>query len=98
MPAIEAADIVLMDDHPSKIAEAIRISKKTLRLVKENIVFALAVKVLCLALGAVGLAKHVGSGIRRCRRFRYRYFKRFPGARGENQIAIIELSYNNITF
>ena len=54
--AIEAADIVLMDDHPSKIAEAIRISKKTLRLVKENIVFALAVKVLCLALGAVGLA------------------------------------------
>ena len=53
--AIEAADIVLMDDHPSKIAEAIRISKKTLRLVKENIVFALAVKVLCLALGAVGL-------------------------------------------
>ena len=43
------------------------------------------------------LSQHVGSGIRRCRRFRYRYFKRFPGAKGENQIAIIELSYNNIT-
>ena len=40
------------------------------------------------------LSQHVGSGIRRCRRFRYRYFKRFPGAKGENQIAIIELSYN----
>lgn len=54
--AIEAADIVLMDDHPSKIATAIRISKKTLRLVKENIVFALTIKVLFLVLGALGLA------------------------------------------
>lgn len=54
--AIEAADIVLMDDHPSKIATAIQISKKTLRLVKENIVFALTIKVLFLVLGALGLA------------------------------------------
>ena len=54
--AIEAADIVLMDDQPSKIAEAIRLSKKTLRIVRQNIVFALAVKALVLILGAAGLA------------------------------------------
>lgn len=54
--AIEAADIVLMDDKPSKIATAIEISKKTLRIVRQNIVFALAVKALVLALGAFGLA------------------------------------------
>ncbi len=52
--AIEAADIVLMDDNPEKIATAIGISRKTLRIVHQNIVFALAVKFLCLALGAVG--------------------------------------------
>ena len=54
--AIEAADIVLMDDKPSKIATAIEIAKKTLRIVRQNIVFALAVKALVLALGAFGLA------------------------------------------
>lgn len=54
--AIEAADIVLMDDDPSKIALAMRISRKTLRIVYENIVFALAVKAICLVLGAVGIA------------------------------------------
>ncbi len=54
--AIEAADIVLMDDQPSKIASAMRISKKTLRIVKQNIVFSLGVKGLILLLGAVGLA------------------------------------------
>lgn len=54
--AIEAADIVLMDDKPSKIAAAIRISKKTLRIVRQNIVFALAVKGLILLLGAFGYA------------------------------------------
>ncbi|EOS61521.1 heavy metal translocating P-type ATPase [Anaerotruncus sp. G3(2012)] len=54
--AIEAADIVLMDDQPSKIASAMRISKKTLRIVKQNIVFSLGVKGLLLLLGAVGLA------------------------------------------
>lgn len=53
--AIEAADIVLMDDEPAKIALAMRISRKTLRIVHENIVFALAVKLACLALGAVGV-------------------------------------------
>lgn len=53
--AIEAADIVLMDDDPSKIALAMRISRKTLRIVHQNIVFALAVKLACLLLGAVGL-------------------------------------------
>lgn len=54
--AIEAADIVLMDDKPSKIAAAIKISRKTMRIVKQNIVFALAVKGLILALGALGFA------------------------------------------
>ena len=53
--AIEAADIVLMDDKPSKIAHAIRIARRTLSIVKQNIVFALAVKLLVLALSAVGL-------------------------------------------
>ncbi len=52
--AIEAADIVLMDDDPAKIATAIGISRKTLGIVRQNIVFALAVKFLCLAFGAVG--------------------------------------------
>ena len=54
--AIEAADIVLMDDEPVKIAKAIKISRKCLRIVYQNIVFALAVKFACLALGAVGIA------------------------------------------
>ena len=54
--AIEAADIVLMDDQPSKIAVAIEVSKKTLRIVKQNIVFALGVKGLVLLLGAFGMA------------------------------------------
>ncbi len=53
--AIEAADIVLMDDDPSKIALAMQISRKTLGIVRQNIVFALAVKLACLLLGAVGL-------------------------------------------
>ncbi|MCD7803764.1 MAG: cadmium-translocating P-type ATPase [Oscillospiraceae bacterium] len=54
--AIEAADVVLMDDDPMKIAKAIRISKKCLRIVKENIVFAIGVKLVCLVLGALGMA------------------------------------------
>ena len=54
--AIEAADIVLMDDKPSKIPLGIKIAKKTMRLVKENIVFSLAVKAVILVLGAVGIA------------------------------------------
>ncbi|MCM1062873.1 MAG: cadmium-translocating P-type ATPase [Eubacterium sp.] len=54
--AIEAADIVLMDDNPEKIAMAMRISRKCLRIVYENIVFALAVKAVCLVLGALGYA------------------------------------------
>ena len=54
--AIEAADVVLMDDDPLKIAKAIRISRKCLRIVYENIVFALGIKGLCLVLGAVGIA------------------------------------------
>ncbi len=52
--AIEAADIVLMDDNPEKIATAIGISRKTLRIVYQNIIFALAVKFICLGLGAAG--------------------------------------------
>lgn len=54
--AIEAADVVLMDDDPLKISLAMKISTKTLRIVKQNIVFALAVKFLCLVLGALGIA------------------------------------------
>ena len=54
--AIEAADIVLMDDKPSKLADAIRIARRTLAIVRQNIVFALAVKFLVLALSAAGAA------------------------------------------
>ena len=54
--AIEAADVVLMDDDPLKIAKAIRISKKCIRIVYENIYFAIGVKILCLVLGALGIA------------------------------------------
>lgn len=54
--AIEAADIVLMDDDPMKLVRAIRISRKTLRIVYENIVFALGIKAICLILGALGFA------------------------------------------
>ena len=54
--AIEAADIVLMDDDPLKISKAIRISRKCLRIVYENIYFAIGVKVVCLILGALGIA------------------------------------------
>jgi Cd2+/Zn2+-exporting ATPase len=54
--AIEAADVVLMDDDPRKIAKAIRISRKCMSIVYQNIVFAIGVKGLCLLLGALGLA------------------------------------------
>lgn len=54
--AIEAADVVLMDDDPLKISRAIELAKKTLAIVKENIYFAIGVKALCLILGAVGIA------------------------------------------
>ncbi len=54
--AIESADVVLMDDDPSKIALAMKISKKCLRIVHQNIVFAIGIKVLCLLLGALGIA------------------------------------------
>ena len=54
--AIEAADVVLMDDNPLKIAKAIRISRKCMRIVYENIVFAIGVKAVCLILGALGIA------------------------------------------
>ena len=52
--AIEAADIVIMTDEPSKLANAIKISKKTMQIVKENIVFAITVKILVLLLSAIG--------------------------------------------
>ena len=54
--AIEAADVVLMDDDPLKIVSAIRISRKCLRIVYQNIVFAIGVKAICLLLGALGIA------------------------------------------
>ena len=54
--AIEAADVVLTDDNPKKVADAIFLSRRCLRIVRENIAFALGVKGVCLALGALGLA------------------------------------------
>ena len=54
--AIEAADVVLMDDDPLKIGKAIRIAKKCMRIVYENIYFAIGVKLICLVLGALGIA------------------------------------------
>ena len=54
--AIEAADIVLMDDNPAKIAAVVNIARKTLSIVRQNIIFALAVKALVLLFGALGLA------------------------------------------
>ena len=54
--AIEAADIVLMDDDPLKVYEAIKISRKTMKIVKQNIYFSIGIKVLCLSLGALGFA------------------------------------------
>lgn len=54
--AIEAADVVLMDDDPMKISKAVKISQKCLRIVYQNIVFAIGIKLICLALGALGLA------------------------------------------
>ena len=54
--AIEAADIVIMDDQPSKLSVVIKIARKTLTIAKQNVVFALAVKALVLVLGALGLA------------------------------------------
>jgi len=58
--AVEAADIVIMNDEPSKIMQAIAISKKTMRIVKENIVFAIFIKVLVLALSAIRNIYYVG--------------------------------------
>lgn len=54
--AIEAADVVIMTDELTKIAQAIKISKKTMKIVKQNILFALTVKILVLILGAMGIA------------------------------------------
>ena len=54
--AIEAADVVLMDDDPRKISKAVRISRKCMGIVRENIVFALGIKLACLVLGALGIA------------------------------------------
>ena len=54
--AIEAADIVIMTDEPSKIIKAIKLSKKTMRIVKENIIFAIAVKIIVLILTAFGVS------------------------------------------
>ena len=54
--AIEAADVVLMDDDPKKIAKAIRISRKCISIVYQNIWFAIGIKIICLLLGAVGIA------------------------------------------
>ena len=54
--AIEAADVVLMDDDPLKVSKAIRIARKCMGIVRENIIFALGIKLACLVLGALGIA------------------------------------------
>ena len=54
--AIEAADVVIMDDDPLKISKAIRIAKKTMSIVYQNIYFAIGIKIICLILGAIGIA------------------------------------------
>lgn len=54
--AIEAADVVIMNDEPGKIADAIRLSRKTLKIVKQNIIFAIGIKSVVLILGAFGIA------------------------------------------
>ncbi len=64
--AIEAADVVIMTDEPSKIATAIKIAKKTRRIVMQNIVFALGIKLVLLVFIAIGIGYYVGSGIWRC--------------------------------
>lgn len=73
--AIEAADIAIMTDEPSKIINLMCISKKTMRIVKENIVFAIFVKLLVLALSAIRNIDNVGSCICRCRCFSYCNYK-----------------------
>ena len=60
--AIAAADLVILDDQPSKLGIAMHIAKKTMGIAKENIVFALGVKAIVLALGALGLA-HIGAAV-----------------------------------
>ena len=54
--AIEAADVVLMDDNPLKIVKAIQISRKCMKIVYQNIIFSIGIKVVCLILGALGIA------------------------------------------
>ena len=66
--AIEAADIVLMDDAPVKLALAVRLSRRTMKIVWQNVIFALAVKAIVLVMGATGDAKYVGRCLCRCRR------------------------------
>ena len=73
--AIEAADIVLMDDDVTKIASVVKIARKTLRIVKQNIVFALAIKALVLILGALGMANMWEGRICGCRSFCHRNLK-----------------------
>ena len=72
---IEAADVVLMDDDIRKIASTVLISRKTLRIVKQNIVFALSVKAVVLLLGAIGVANMWGSRICRCWCIRFGNFE-----------------------
>lgn len=64
--AIEAADIVIMTDEPSKIVSAIKVSKKTMKIVKQNIVFAIFVKIAVLIFSGVRIRKHVASSFCRC--------------------------------
>ena len=66
--AIEAADVVLMDDKPSKIPEAMNIARKTMRIVRQNIIVSLTVKGLVLIITAIGVGQHVVCGVRRCGR------------------------------
>lgn len=76
MPPIEAADVVLMDDQPSKIAVAIGIARKTVGIVHQNIVFALAVKAVVLVMGALGKAPMWLASLCRCGRGVYCHSQR----------------------
>lgn len=77
--AIEAADVVLMDDDIQKIASVVKISRKTLKIVKQNIVFALAVKSGCPDYGGLRSGQYVGSSVCRCRCFGTGYFECHAG-------------------
>ena len=87
--AIEAADVVLMDDDPMKIAKAIKISRKCLGIVYQNIVFAIGIKLICLVLGALGNRQYVACHLCGCGRHDHRGSQRDPGALCEKSLTAV---------